>query len=191
MWFSEIENEVTQLQKWQAQGREAKLILFTDISNRRTWKDFFGNGRDGRWQMISLKLLWNEYGMGIGIYSKVIKVLQNEVLMVMCRRSHSPVQRRWKVRWKNKCQVINTHLRAHTAFFPSTITTFFFCSAVFILPWMFMGQWNLQLHMWEALSHSHFQIILDRGKSSEAGGKWVLNSPCSNSIALPFFMQRK
>lgn len=164
------------------------------------FQDFLGNGRDGRWEMqqrISLKpkLLWNELHrmhtkkllwLELVFTQKVIQALQNEragLLMVMCRRSHSPVQRRWKVRWKNKCWVANTHLRAHITFFPSTVTTFVFCSAVFILPRMFMGQWNPHLHMREALSHSHFQIILDGGESFEAGGKWVLNSPCSDSIA--------
>lgn len=64
----------------------------------------------------------------------------------------------------------------------------FLSPAVFILPWMFMGQWNPQLHIWEALSHSHFQIIRDAGENFEAGGKQVLNSPCSDSLALIRFV---
>lgn len=53
------------MQRGQAHGRGAKLILFFDVSNGRTWEDFLGSRRHGRWetqQSISLKLkyLWNE-----------------------------------------------------------------------------------------------------------------------------------
>lgn len=52
------------MQKEQAQRRETKLIIFSGIGSRRTWKHL-GNGRDGSWEMqqrssLKLKLLWSE-----------------------------------------------------------------------------------------------------------------------------------
>lgn len=116
-----------------------------------------GDGRCSRGSLWS----WSYCGMsciestsrncsGIGIYSmelvfiqKVMKALQNEraeLLMVMYRRSHSPVQRRWKMRWKNKCWVINTHL---TTFLLSMIKTFFF-----LLQYLFYPEclWASEIH---------------------------------------------
>jgi len=38
------------MERGQAYGRGAKLIIFFDVSNERTWKHFLGSGREGRWE---------------------------------------------------------------------------------------------------------------------------------------------
>lgn len=143
------EFEVKQMQKEQAQRRETKLIIFSGIGSRRTWKHL-GNGRDGSWEMqqrssLKLKLLWSELDrmhtkkllwLELVFTQKVIKALQNErgeLLMVMGGSSHSPVWRRWKVGWNNKCWVIDIHLRAHYLSCYNLNLFFLLCNIYFML----------------------------------------------------------
>lgn len=81
-------------------------------------------------------------------------------------------------------EVINTQLRTHTAFY-STITIFFFLSSnIWFCPKRSWASEILHLHIQEALNYIHFQKILDRGESSEAGVRSVLRFCYTSSIAL-------
>lgn len=99
-----------------------------------------------------------------------------------CWRPHTPEKEKDDL--KIKCWVINTHLRICTTSFPSTITIAFPPPQNLFYPECLWASEILHLHIWEALSHSYFQVIIDRGESSEAGGSSVLSSWCPSSIAL-------
>lgn len=56
------------MQRGQAHGPGAKLFIFFDVSDGRTWKDFLASGREGRWETqqrssLKLKQLWNKVRM--------------------------------------------------------------------------------------------------------------------------------
>lgn len=91
---------------------------------------------------------------------KAIRKLKNEraeFLMVACR-----VCRRYKkMIQKSKCWVINTHIRIRTTYFSSTITTVFSVSQYVFYPECLWASEILHLHICEALSHSHFQVIIE------------------------------
>lgn len=99
-----------------------------------------------------------------------------------CWRPHTPEKEKDDL--KIKCWVINTHLRICTTSFPSTITIAFPPPQNLFYPECLWASEILHLHIWEALSHSYFQVIIDRGESSEAGGSSVLSSWCPSSVAL-------
>lgn len=105
-------------------------------------------------------------GVELVFTQKAIRKLKNEraeFLMVTCRGC----RRYKKVIWKNKCWVINTHFRICTTSFLSTITNVFLSHNMYFTLNIYGP---VKFYTCEALSHSHFQVIIQVRVLKQVGG---------------------